>query len=219
MLFRSGGIVNGWDAIYDNNKYRSGVAQVFISPFENFNIYLNWIGGHEDGFKNGAINYNTDKKELSMRHLFDLTTGYQITDKFYIGVNAAYGMVTKQLNEENGELNKTKTWGGAALYSNYKINDIFGIGARIEKFDNSSGAIFLTNKRVGVNPVGTDVTSFTLTPNISLDGGKLILKPEFRLDMAAKKADGDDVQQYEDDKGMFSKTTQSTFGMAAIFMF
>jgi hypothetical protein len=144
--------------------------------------------------------------------MFDLTTGYQVSDKFYLGLNGAMGFYTKQ----GAESDETLNWGGIALYSNYKISDLFGIGARAEYFDNTQGVQYLKNLKAG--GIGTDVTSITLTPNFTLDGGHLILKPEFRLD-SYKKTGVDGTEQLEDKDGAFTKTSQATFGVAAIYKF
>ena len=41
------GIVNGTDNINDNNRGKSFIGQLFVSPAEGFNIYLNTIQGNE----------------------------------------------------------------------------------------------------------------------------------------------------------------------------
>lgn len=67
---------------------------------------------------------------------------------------------------------KYQSWGGIALYTNYKINDMFGIGARYEHFDDRNGVRYFK----GIN------NSLTLTMPITLADGHLIIKPEVRFD-------------------------------------
>jgi hypothetical protein len=212
-----GGVVNNWDSNLDNNRYKSLISQLFISPIEGWNIYVNWIGGYENSPVDTAgnampINGKVDSKQKALKHMFDLTTGYQVSDKFYLGLNGAMGFYTKQ----GAESDETLNWGGIALYSNYKISDLFGIGARAEYFDNTQGVQYLKNLKAG--GIGTDVTSITITPNFTLDGGHLILKPEFRLD-SYKKTGVEGTEQLEDKEGAFTKTSQATFGLAAIYKF
>lgn len=71
---------------------------------------------------------------------------------------------------------------------------------------------------------GTSVTSITLTPSFTLANGHLQLKPEFRYDVFKKfKAQGsqdvDNIQQFEDSDGKFSKNTLPTIGVIGIYKF
>ncbi|MFN8437029.1 MAG: outer membrane beta-barrel protein [Cytophagales bacterium] len=213
-----GGVVNNWDNNFDNNRYKTVISQLFVSPAKGWNVYLNWIGGYEDSpvddtLASQPIAYKVASKQKALKHMFDLTTGYQITDKFYMGLNGAIGFYTKQ-----GDGTETKNWGGVALYSNYAITSMFGIGVRGEYFDNTQGVQYLKNHKVGPNPVGTDVTSITVTPTLTLDNGHLLLKPEFRID-SYKKMGIDGGEQLEDKDGAFTKSSQSTFGMSAVYKF
>src|SRR5260221_1020065 len=46
------GVVNNWDALTDWKKQKSLISQFYFKPVEGWNVYLNWIGGHnDDGFK------------------------------------------------------------------------------------------------------------------------------------------------------------------------
>jgi hypothetical protein len=210
------GVVNNWDSNFDNNKFKTAIAQVFVSPAEGWNVYLNWIGGNEDTQEP----INTKPETSSFKNMFDLTTGYQITDKFYLGFNGAYGMY--KVEDED-----MLTWGGAAIYANYALTDVFGLGIRAEQFDNTQGVQYLTKYNGSFddegNPLssGASVTSLTLTGNITLADGHLLLKPEFRVD-AFKKSEGaafSNLQQFEDKNGDFTKNSQSTLGLAFIYKF
>ncbi len=110
------GVVNNWDNIYDNNKQKSFISQLYIKPMDGWNVYLNYIGGRE-----GVIDPRMNI------HLFDLTTGYQVSDKFYVGLNAAYGMITNPDTSVQAGIEaatalhggkKSADWWGAAIYPN-----------------------------------------------------------------------------------------------------
>ena len=182
------GVVNGIDTKDDNNDKLGVMGQFYISPVDGWNVYINWLGSDEG------------VEEKSFYSIFDLTTSYQITDKFLLGVNAAYGTQDKL------------SWGGAAVYAQVAFTDKFGLGARYEYFDNKNGIRALLN-RAGD---GTSVNSFTLTGNVTLSEN-LLFKPEFRLDSYAKSAAN--LAQFEDSDGKFTKDSQSTFGAALIFKF
>ena len=182
------GLVNGIDSKDDNNSKLGTMAQFYVAPVEGWNVYINWLGSDE----------GVDEK--SYYSIFDLTTSYQITEKFLLGVNAAYGSQDK------------KTWGGAAVYAQQAFSDKFALGVRYEYFDNKSGIRALVN-RAGM---GTSVNSFTLTGNVTISDN-LLFKPEFRIDSYAKSVAGN--AQFEDKDGKFTKDSQSTFGGALIFKF
>ncbi len=212
------GIVNNWDANFDNNKFKTAIAQLYLSPVSGWNVYLNWIGGNEDSPANGQP-INASPELGSLKQMIDLTTSYQVTDRWLVGLNSAYGSYKVKKSD-------AQTWGGAAVYTNYAISDVFALGVRGEVFDNTSGVQYLKAK-IGEDEegndilAGTNVTSLTATGNITLAEGHLLLKPEVRMDMV-KKVDGpgmDSFQQFEDTSGNFTNNSQTTVGVAFIYKF
>jgi hypothetical protein len=223
------GLVNNWDALTDWKKQKSVISQLFINPVKGWNMYVNYIGGYnDDGFKTfNPISSNTAYPNFGTaynRHLFDLTTGYQITGKFYVGLNAAYGFYSsandtttlagfKAITKSRTGTAKTMlAWGGVALYANYAINDWLGIGARYEHFQD----------KYGVRYIGATNNSLTITAPITLASGHLILKPEFRMDtspsVTGTDAKGNPTYYYEKHDGTSTKT-QTTLGMAVIYKY
>ncbi|WP_343913376.1 outer membrane beta-barrel protein [Aquimarina litoralis] len=89
----------------------------------------------------------------------DLTTGWDVSDKFYLGFNGTY------LDTDGSGFY------GAAIYPQFQLVDSFALGLRGEYFNT-----FVDTD--GVDDV--DVTAITLTG--SYDIGNLTFKPEFRLD-------------------------------------
>ncbi len=240
------GIVNNWDGMTDWKTQKSAIAQLFLKPADGFNIYINYIGGtNDDGFKS---NNNIAGKRVSndyypatvfgggkfSRHLWDLTTGYQITDKFYLGVNAAWGMYVgdstfkasakaARIAEGTDSTMTFLPWGGVAVYANYQITDMIGIGARFEHFQD----------KYFVRYFGATNNSLTITAPITLANGHLIVKPEFRLDTsptrfgtnpADSKGKENGIYYYEtkekDADGKFiSSMQQMTLGCAFVYKF
>ncbi len=211
------GLVNNWDAIYDNNKQKSVVAQVYLKPIDGWNVYLNYIGGTEaaTGAGGGGV------------HLFDLTTGYQVTDKFYFGLNAAYGMFTATGDTavENAYMaiadKKSLDWWGVAVYPNYQITDWLGLGVRYEIFEDFYGIRYIGAAG------GVRNNSLTITAPLTLANGHVILKPEFRYDGATSFFGGPGI--YEGKEAVDASGTglgygtavkeQMTLGLATIFKF
>ena len=167
------GVLNGWDGLQDFNEKKSVAAQLFVSPVEGFNVYLNWVGGDE---YNTASAFGT--KKGSFTSLFDLTSTYAVAEKLNIGVNAAYGMfstgysseITDEqiaaaspdeaalLEADRGRYDKDASWYGAAIYANYAISDMIGLGLRAEHFNDPDGVRYFNKLKVN---------AFTATANIS----------------------------------------------------
>lgn len=195
------GLVNNVDNLNDNNKKKGLIGQFFFSPAANWNVYLNGIMSNE-------ASSATDKVTAgdAMYQLYDLTTTYQITPKFFLGLNAAAGSQRGDYQGGGGPAT-TKSWGGVAVYTNYAFTDKFGLGARIEKFDNKNGVRAITD----ATGAGASVTSITITGNINAADGHVLLKPEFRVDTYS-------ADKFEKNSGSLSPS-QATLGMAAIFKF
>ena len=105
---------------------------------------------------------------LSNVSQIDFTGGVDISDSFFLGVNAT------SYEDDGGE------WSGVALYPQLTLSDSFALGLRGESFDIKDSNTF---------------TSFTITG--SFNSGNLTIKPEIRIDSADEKvstwsADGDD---------------------------
>ena len=204
------GVVNNVDNLNDNNRKKGLIAQLYLSPVENWKVYLNALSSNEADEEAKGVTPD------AYYRLLDLTTTFQVTEKLMMGLNAAYGAQKGKFHEVLGD-SKVHPWGGAAGYLNYTFSKVFSVGTRYEYFDNSSAARGLLN----ANDEGTSVNSLTLTANFSLADDHLLIKPEFRMD-AYKKLTGagqDQMQQFEDSDGNFTKNAQSTLGIAFIYKF
>lgn len=185
------GVVNNWDNLYDNNKFKTAIAQVKFAPSDKATMYLNYVGGNETT----QSSFNKSDSLHTFKQLLDYVLNYQVTKKFYVGLNAVIG----QVNAKDTTLN----WGGAALYVNYAFTDKFTLGARADYFDNTQGVMYIGN---------TQVQSYTLTGKITLADGRLAFKPELRYDIYGNK-------QFEDNNGNYSRNNQLTLGAAAVYKF
>jgi len=194
------GLVNNVDNLNDNNASKGFIYQVFTSPAAGWNVYVNGITSNE------SAPLASGKDDSGSYNLLDLTTSYQITPKYLLGLNAAYGSQTGDF-QGGGNVGDSKTWGGVALYSNYAFTDKFSIGGRYEVFDNTSGARSLR----AADGSGTDVSSFTLTATFTAADGHLLIKPEIRSDSykTAQFVDGDGKDQ----------KSQTTLGLHFIYKF
>jgi hypothetical protein len=222
------GVVNGFDFAYDNNRSKGIIGQLSLAPAEGFTMYLNYINTNESNAD------GTGSTPTGNFTVYDLNGGYQVSEKFFVGYWTMFGSQKGTLGSPgtfvpaDGDVDATKTWWGANLYLTYAIKDNFSLGFRGEHFDNKSGARGLRNFDMGEvttnNPygaVGTAANTFTLTGSWTLADGHLLLKPELRMDVfeKVKGAANENSQQFMDSDGVFSKNSQTTLGMAAIYKF
>jgi Putative beta-barrel porin-2, OmpL-like. bbp2 len=193
-----GGLVNNVDALNDNNGKMGLIAQAFFVPVTGWNVYINGITSNE-----ASEDPATGKTPDGQYSLLDLTTTYQISEKFMLGLNAATG---SQDANGDGKLDK-ESWGGWALYTKYDVSSSFAIGARYESFDNKNGIRGLKD----ANGDGVTVNSITITPTFTVADSHLLLKPELRIDSYDKNffTDGDGKAQ----------KSQATLGLAMIYKF
>ncbi|MDZ7897912.1 MAG: porin [Arcicella sp.] len=190
-----GGIVNGVDQLYSNNDKPGLIAQVFVQPVSGWNVYVNGITANRN-----AKDPATGTTSAGTYNLLDLTTTYQITEKFLLGLNAATGI-------QNYATGDGKSWGGFAVYPKYDFSSTFSLGARYESFSNTNAVTAL----IDANGNGVSVNSITITPSITVADSHLILKPELRIDTYDKNffVDGDGKDQ----------KSQATLGLAMIYKF
>jgi len=113
-------------------------AQLMVAPVKGWTAYLNVVSGSYSGTE------------------FDLTTAYQITDAFKLGLNAATFSAP----------NNGVGFSGVALYPQLAVSKAVSFGVRGEYFK-------LKND-------GGNVTGVTFTSNIK--AGSLTLIPEIRFD-------------------------------------
>jgi len=213
-----GGIVNGWDALISFNKHKSFIAQVYISPFDDLDIYVNYLGGDNKNSLSfptiGSPGAPISDSIKTPSHLFDLTATYQVSDKLKLGLNAAYGFGHIGLDSTTADGYTDASWWGAALYINYTVSKKFLISLRSETFADPDGVRYVGASTYPGLGAGT-FNEFTLTGDITLDEGNLHLKPEFRIDVAENKV-------FVSDPGSTSPkatNTQPTLGMAAVYSF
>lgn len=118
-------------------------AQLMIAPVKGWTAYLNVLTGSYSGTE------------------FDLTTAYQITDAFKLGLNGA----TFSAPHDGGGFE------GVALYPQLAVSKVVSFGLRGEYFK--------------VKNDGGDVKAITVTSNIK--AGPLTLIPELRFDNKSDK--------------------------------
>ena len=178
------GIFNDeWNAYSSSHDVSNFGAQLTVTPVKNWTAYLNVATGPTSGTE------------------FDLTTAYQITSAFKLGLNAAsftpphYG----------------GGFDGVALYPQLAVSKVVTIGLREEYFKAKTEDELSTYVLAGPLPGGS-VLGSTLTANIK--AGPLTFIPEVRLDNVNK-------QQYSTftNSSLAPTTSASQFVLAAVYAF
>ena len=173
------GLFNDWNAYQDLNGVSSIGGQLMIAPVEGWSAYINVLNGFhsEGGYGSGTI--------------VDLTTAYQITEKFKLGLNAADYSAS---NDGGG-------YTGAALYPQYAFTPNVALGLRGEYF----------NMKGAAGAADAAVASVTLSGN--LKAGGLTFIPEVRFDN-----DKDFSQNFMKTSGALTKSA-AQFSLAAVYAF
>lgn len=174
------GVFNDWNVYQDFNGVSDFGAQLFVSPAEGWNAYLNVLTGSPSGT------------------IFDLTTSYQVTDAFKIGVNAA----DYSRNDDAGGFT------GGALYLNGSVSDAFGLGLRGEYFMAKDESDILNV------PAGESVFGITLSGNVK--AGPLTIIPEVRFDNGSSNMFYKGIPPATE---AFDTKSASQFSIAAVYAF
>ncbi len=163
-----------------------------------FNLNNNYTVGAQVGFKDTFLNFLYGRQgngSLEPTFQVDLTTGHDITDTFFLGLNATY-------NDTDGS-----AFYGVALYPQFQVSDAFSIGARGEYFAETEGGA----GAIGVYDEEGDASVIDLTLTGSYSVGNLIIKPELRLDSTSEESFLD--------TDLAPSKSLSSFVLAAIYNF
>ena len=180
-------------------------------------VWLNFLYGDQDGKikQDGTDPFGTgnayDNASAGTLFQADLTLGYNLGDKFYLGVNTSY-QTTGAGEVINGGIISDATGDassflGFAVYPKLTLSDNFALGLRGEYFSVKNG--HLTNV-IGLNTKGDgNVMEFTLSGNYKAGG--LTFIPEFRIDKTSELS-------FQDKDGK-NKDLMPSLTLAAVYKF
>ncbi len=144
------GVFNPTDATEYNptNDFVGGLQLGYAAG--DFSIYANFLGdlAGEDEEGNSAFRQ------------FDITAGYDVTNKIYLGLNTSVA---------------SDNFFGIAGYLQYQTTDDLKLGIRVESFEDQGLGLF-----GGTADDPQDVLNVTLSANYAV--GPLTIIPEFRID-------------------------------------
>lgn len=185
----------GLKADIDLGKGFSAMVGIFNpTDFTDFNPFATYVGGAQLGYENdkGSAYLNLIVSEDFYQ--IDLTTGWQATEKFYIGLNAT----TAQ-----------DAFGGAAAYLQVAATDALSFGLRGEYFmDNGVGVVDLNLE----DEETESVFQTTLSANYKI--GNLTIIPEVRLDAFSQEIVVPDFEKPNE-----TEKTLASFLLAAVYSF
>ena len=171
------------------NDWSAMLAVMNPTDLTEFNPNGKYAFGAQLGYSGQYLNLIADDGNFEI----DYTGGFDLSEEFYLGINAAYFDGA----DDTG-------FAGVALYPQYQTSESFTIGLRGEYFTETGnfGAI-------GTGVEDSSVFAVTLTGSATI--GDLIIKPELRLDAASEDAfldsDGQPIESL------------SSFLLAAVFAF
>ena len=129
----------------------------------------------------------------------DFTGGVNLTDSFFLGVNATSTGLAGDVG-----------FSGIALYPQLALSESFSVGLRGEIFNETDGgAAALYSGELATSSEDADNNSFTITG--SYTSGNFILKPEFRIDTASANIYSKNATDFSDNL--------ASFVVAAIYSF
>lgn len=170
------GIFNdGWNTYTSTYDVSTFGAQLMVAPVKGWSAYINLASGSVSGT------------------ILDLTTAYQITDPFKLGLNAA----TYTPSHGGGG------YEGVALYPQLAVSSAVTLGLRGEYFE----------FKAPTGGTSSNVTDFTATANIK--AGPLTFIPEVRVDSFGKL----DYTTFTKSDGITPTKSASQFSLAAVYAF
>jgi hypothetical protein len=159
-------------------------------------IWLNILYGDQDGTldpNDDAYEYDEDGNIVGFLSSagsllqIDLTTGWQLSDNFYLGFNTSHQTIaTGEQFVAEGEIEDSEgdavSFTGFAVYPKITLSETFALGLRAEYFSVKKGHLsgYIAQDSDGDG----SVTEFTLTGNYKT--GALTIIPELRLDSTSE---------------------------------
>jgi hypothetical protein len=142
------GVFNHFDSYTNDGAPLSFGTQLYVSPVENMNIYINLASSHYSG------------EEL------DLTANFQATDKFLVGLNVAKRSEGFLLISQEGT--SLPDFFGVAGYLDYNFTDAFGLGLRYENFKDNPSDVSINSITLSGN---INAGPLRIIPEIRMDSG------------------------------------------------
>lgn len=194
------GLVNGWNNMQDNNKSKTGIAQVGTSVLPMTSILIGGAYGAEQDTPASGDQSTQGNGRMLIDAIVKVTPTEQLT---LIG---NWDLGEEKENDPlypNTHKRTTSNYQGLGLHANYQINDMFSVAGRWETLDDDG---YKTETEQVLR-------SETLTFQAKKDG--VIYRLEYRGDHSTAT----NPYQFVSDMGVTDRKSQSTVGAQAIVTF
>jgi hypothetical protein len=194
------GLVNGWDNMQDNNKGKTGIAQIGTTVLPKTSILLGGAYGAEQDTPDAGDQGTQGNGRLLVDAIVKVTP----MDKLTLIGNWDIG--EEKMNDPenpNTHMRTTSNYQGLGLHANYQITDMLSVAGRWETLDDDG-------YKTGEEQV---LRSETLTVQAKKDG--VIYRLEYRGDHSTAT----DPYQFVSDQGVTNRKSQSTVGAQVIVTF
>lgn len=176
-------------------------------------IWLNLLYGDQDGTLDKKDFTGTIVSSAGTLFQVDVTTGWTLSDAFFLGANASYQTVASgerytvagDVVDIDGD---ATSFFGVAVYPKLTLSDVFALGLRGEYFSTAKGHVLASP--IGVDASGDgNVVAATLSGNYKVGG--LTIIPEIRFDKTSENS--------FTDKDGDAKDAMTTLTLAAVYKF
>lgn len=168
------GVVNGWDAVVDNNDGKSLLAGVKVAPTSMLSMYFAGTYGAEQP-NNGQSKRGMVTVAATLTPIDILTLGLDLNWANESSITFADGAVVRSSHNAN--------WYGGAAYAVVKATDALSFALRAEIFDDPDG----TRSLYQAPGFGPGVTVWEITPTVAYQiTNGLLGRVEYRHDEADK---------------------------------
>jgi len=166
------GIVNGWDIVDDNNKGKSLIGNLTLTPMEGLTLSANGITGAERTGDN-----------RNDRSVIDLIATYQPMEKLTLMANYDFGHESGLVQGAGTAGFDSAEWQGLALYAKYDLTDTWSLASRAEWFDDKDSVRTALTGRDGGTFDDVDFYEVTFTSQWKLHE-HVLARLEYRHDKA-----------------------------------
>jgi hypothetical protein len=179
---------------------------------EGGSTYLNLVYGDQDGRLSDDGTLTPTQSSMGKTFQVDLTTGFDLSEKFYLGFNTTYNTTSSGEEFTGSDIRDVDGDGsgfyGFAGYLQTRPSERFGLGFRGEYFGVFNNGL---EEVVGVNSAGDGgVFAATLSGNVKI-GGNLTLIPELRVDSMK--------EEFFVNRDLNGSKSLASFLLAAVFAF
>jgi len=185
----TGGVVNGWDIVDDNNKAKSFLGNLTLTPLESVTLSSNLITGAEQS--------GSSRNRRTV--VSNIVTWTPPIEHLSLMANYDYGHESGLTPGTGVAGFEAADWQGLALYAKYDVTDTWSLAGRWEWFDDKDNVRTKLTSIGGGIPTDIDFYGWTLTSQWKLYE-HVLARLEYRHDKADERvfARDEGLTNYQD---------------------